>query len=192
MRALSIISIIALIATIFATGPGRVYACSCAGLVKDDTSNQRLLNGADAVAVGVVQEIHHDPDGYATARVRMERGYRGDLGSDFQVRADERGSCGIQLQKRERYVLLMYYKGAQLSTNLCGVVPFSNSNGYSNGYAADVVAALDRLVPNPVIADNDTSLRTPTNILLALTLALIATTAAGVAIYRRHRSRPAP
>lgn len=92
---LSLVTALALAATLFHAGPQQAYACSCIALDGDETRVLESLDYFDVMVVGSIVSLA-DGDQYrgaARARVRVESSYKGDPPAEFTIRFGQSAAC---------------------------------------------------------------------------------------------------
>ena len=153
-RLLSLVTALALAATLFHAGPQQAYACTCIAL---DGDEQRVLESLEYYDVMVVGSIVSLADGNqyrgaARGRVRVESIYKGDPPAELTIRFGQGAACEYpSAEVGSRHFLGLERPeepDGDYVPNLCSSFPMAyadSEGGYENfrGY----LGTLARLAP---------------------------------------------
>jgi hypothetical protein len=141
MRRLAL-TLLPLVALLFAAGPQQALACNCAPLASNDDAVVRHLNGSDAMFIGTVLR----GDSQTGTQVQVERAYKGVRIGDTVAVSSDAGDCGYEIGPAGSSHLLSITKPAGRSlVDMCGSFAVEFAAGPN---VPPFIAALDRLAPS--------------------------------------------
>jgi hypothetical protein len=141
MRRLAL-TLLSLVALLFATGPRQALACNCAPLPSNDGAVLQHLNRSGAVFIGTVLR----GDSQTGTQVRVERAYKGVRAGDTVTVSSSGGDCGYEIGPvGSSHLLSVTNQAGRSPVDLCGSFAVEFAIGPN---VPPFVAALDRLAPS--------------------------------------------
>ena len=158
-------ALVAVFAALFGAGPGRVMACSCAGIQPTEQFARDMVEYSDFLVVGevVAHRAVNERYGTTSATISIERSYGGIAPSAVEIITDDGGGgCGYgaSLQQGGRHFMSLRENEDSGTYNASYCSSFSMAQAdaprddYERGYAA-FLETLTGLAPPVVLPDVD-------------------------------------